>query len=116
MVGHKRRLQDSFCPGGGTGAETGIFGSTASVSTSKTSSTEAKGRNKEVHSGRSGFFACEGSHRASQRPEPDILLESVPGKKTDSGLRPVINLRGLNCYINKKTFRMSTIKYVSQII
>ena len=37
-------------------------------------------------------------------------------KKSDSGLGPMINLGGLNCYIKKRTFRMSTIKDVSQSI
>ena len=34
--------------------------------------------------------------------------------KEDGGLRPVINLSGLNVYIKKKTFRMASLKDVSQ--
>ena len=34
--------------------------------------------------------------------------------KKDRGLRPVINLSGLNVYIKKKTFRMASLKDVSQ--
>ena len=34
--------------------------------------------------------------------------------KKDGGLRPVINLSGLNVYIKKKTFRMASLKDVSQ--
>ena len=33
--------------------------------------------------------------------------------KKDGGLRPVINLSGLNLYIKKKTFRMASLKDIS---
>ena len=36
--------------------------------------------------------------------------------KKDGGFRPVINLSGLNHYIKKKTFRMATLKDVSQTL
>ena len=36
--------------------------------------------------------------------------------KKDGGLRPVINLSGLNLYIKKKTFRMASLKDVSQTL
>ena len=43
---------------------------------------------------------------------PNIFLVT----KKDEGFRPVINLSGLNYYIKKKTFRMATLKDVSQTL
>ena len=111
MVGHKRT--GLFCPRSGTGTQAGILCSTASVIAKKTSSTDAQGREKETYPRESRLFSCEGSNRTYQRPEQRILFKSVSGKKSDGGLRPVINLRGLNCCTKKRTFKMSTIKDVS---
>ena len=78
MVGHKPT--ELFCPGSATRPQTGILCSTASISANISASTEGVSK-KEAHSRRSELFACEWRHRACRRPEPTILLESVPGKK-----------------------------------
>ena len=56
-----------------------------------------KGAIEKVKDSHKGFFS-------------NLFLESTK----DGGLRPVINLSGLNLYIKKKTFRMAYLKFVSQ--
>ena len=114
MVGHKRRLQDSFCPGGGTGAE---FLARLPVSLPvKPLVQKLKGETRRFIQEEVDYLLVKAAIEPVRDRNQIFYSNLYLVKKTDSGLRPVINLRGLNCYINKKTFRMSTIKYVSQII
>ena len=72
----------------------------------------AQGQEKETYPRGSGLGkgAIEPVRDQNRGFYSNLLLE----KKTDSGIGPLINLRGLNCYIKKRTFRISTIKDVSQ--
>ena len=63
-----------FCSVSGTEAQTGILCLTVSVSADRTSSTEAKGREKEAHSGRSELLEEAHSGRS------ELLEEAHSGR------------------------------------
>ena len=89
--------------------------STASISANISTSTEGVSKKRLIQEEVNSLLVNGDIEPVGDRNRR-FYLNLFMVKKTDGSLRPVIDLRGLNCYIKKRTFRISTIKDVSQSI
>ena len=87
-----------------------------SVVAKTTSITDAQGRKRRLIQEVVDSLLVKGAIEPVRDQSRGFYSNLFLVKKSDGGLRPVINLRGLNFYIKMRTFRMSTIEDVSQSI